>query len=198
MIQRQGRAHSTSTLLATLALTTVSARAQSPASSPPAASGHQFDVRAFGAKGDGTTIDSDAINRAIAAAATAGGGTVYFSAGTYASHSIRLRSHVGLYLDQGAVLMAADTGGGRGYDPAEPGPGNAFQDFGHSHWHNSLIWGDSVEDVSITGHGRIDGTKLSRGLGAGASDLNTRPGQANKAIALRLARNVLLRDFTIL
>ena len=86
----------------------------------------------------------------------------------------------------------------RGYDPAEPGPGNAFQDFGHSHWHNSLIWGDSVEDVSITGHGRIDGTKLSRGLGAGASDLNTRPGQANKAIALRLARNVLLRDFSIL
>ena len=144
------------------------------------------------------TIDSDAINRAITAAAAAGGGTVYFSGGTYASHSIRLRSHVGLYLDQGAVLLAADTGGGRGYDPAEPGPGNAFQDFGHSHWHNSLIYGDSVEDVSITGHGRIDGTRLSRGLGAGASDLNTRPGQANKAIALRLARNVLLRDFTIL
>jgi polygalacturonase len=158
----------------------------------------EFDVRAFGATGDGTTIDSDAINRAIVAAAAAGGGTVYFPAGTYASHSLRLRSHVGLYLDQGAVLLAADTGGGRGYDPAEPGPGNAFQDFGHSHWHNSLSWGDSVEDVSITGHGRIDGTKLSRGLGAGASDLNTRPGQANKAIALRLARNVLLRDFTIL
>ena len=105
------------------------------------------------------TIDSDAINRAIVAAAAAGGGTVYFPAGTYASHSIRLRSHVGLHLDQGAVLLAADTGGGRGYDPAEPGPGNAYQDFGHSHWHNSLIWGESVEDVSITGRGRIDGTR---------------------------------------
>jgi polygalacturonase len=201
MIQRQGRVRSMSTLLATLAalaLMSLSARAQSPAASPSAASGRQYDVRAFGAKGDGTTIDSDAINRAIVSAAAAGGGTVYFPAGTYASHSIRLRSHVGLYLDQGAVLLAADTGGGRGFDPAEPGPGNAFQDFGHSHWHNSLIWGDSVEDVSITGHGRIDGTKLSRGLGAGASDLNTRPGQANKSIALRLARNVLLRDFTIL
>ena len=99
----------------------------------------QFDVRAFGAKGDGTTIDSDAINRAIDAASAAGGGTVHFPAGTYASYSIRLRSHVGLHLDHGATLLAADTSEGRGYDPAEPGPGNAFQDFGHSHWHNSLI-----------------------------------------------------------
>ena len=158
----------------------------------------QFDVRAFGAKGDGVTIDSDAINRAIAAASAAGGGTVVFTSGTYASHSIRLKSHVGLYLDHGAVLLAADTGGGRGFDPAEPGPGNAYQDFGHSRFHNSLIWDENIEDVSITGRGRIDGTKLSRGLGGGASDLDTRPGQANKAIALKLARNILLRDITIL
>ena len=67
----------------------------------------QFDVRAFGAKGDGHTIDSDAINRAIDAAAAAGGGTVYLGGGTFASHSIRLKSHVGLYLDQGAVLLAS-------------------------------------------------------------------------------------------
>ena len=120
-----------------------------------------------------------------------------FPAGTYASYSIRLRSHVGLYLDHGAVLLAADTAAGRGYDPAEPGPGNAYQDFGHSHWHNSLIWGENIEDVSITGRGRIDGRGLSRGLTPRAADLDTRPGQANKAIALKLARHVLLRDFTI-
>jgi polygalacturonase len=156
-----------------------------------------FDVRAFGATGDGRTIDSDAINRAIDAAAAAGGGTVVFPAGTYASHSIRLRSHVGLFLGQGAVLLAADTGAGRGYDPAEAGAGNAYQDFGHSHWHNSLIWGENVEDVSITGRGRIDGRGLSRGLTPRAADLDTKPGQANKAIALKLARHVLLRDFTI-
>jgi polygalacturonase len=156
-----------------------------------------YDVRAFGAKGDGVTIDSDAINRAIEAASAAGGGTVHLSAGTYASHSIRLRSHVGLHLDHGAVLLAADTGGGRGYDPAEAGPGNAYQDFGHSRFHNSLIWGENVEHVSITGPGRIDGRGLSKGLGGRAQDLDTRPGEANKAIALKRARHVLLRDFTI-
>lgn len=164
----------------------------------PAPNIRQFDVRAFGARGDGRTIDSDAINRAIESAAAAGGGTVFFPAGTYASHSIRLRSHVGLHLEQGATLLAADTGSGRGYDPAEPGPGNAFQDFGHSRFHNSLIWGENIEDVSITGRGRIDGSALSRGLSASAADLDTRPGQGNKAIALKLARNVLLRDFAIL
>ena len=156
-----------------------------------------FDVRAFGATGDGRTIDSDAINRAIDAASAAGGGTVVVPAGTYASYSIRLRSHVELRLEAGSVLLAADTTNGRGYDPAEPGPGNAFQDFGHSHWHNSLIWGEGIEDVAITGPGRIDGRGLSRGLGPRAADRDTRPGEANKAIALKLARHVLLRDFTI-
>ena len=163
----------------------------------PASFNGIYNVREFGALGNGITIDSDAINHAIDAAVAAGGGTVLIPAGTYASHSIRLKSHVGLHLDQGAVLLAADTGGGRGYDPAEAGAGNAFQDFGHSHWHNSLIWGENIEDVSITGPGRIDGKGLSRGLGARAEDVNTRPGQANKAIALVRARNVLLRDFTI-
>ena len=142
----------------------------------------RYSVRVYGAKGDGVTIDSDAINRAIDAAAAAGGGTVVFPAGTYASHSIRLKSHVGLYLDQGAVLLAADTGGGRGYDPAERGPGNAFQDFGHSHWHNSLIWGENLEDVSITGPGRIDGEGLSRGL-------NPRAGISTRVPARRTRRS---------
>jgi polygalacturonase len=180
--------------------TTAPPASPSPSPSPAvavSAASRRFDVRDFGAKGDGTTIDSDAINRAIDAAAAAGGGTVVISGGTYASHSIHLKSHVGLHLDQGAVLLAADTGAGRGYDPAERGPGNAYQDFGHSHWHNSLIWGENVEDVSITGPGRIDGKGLSRGLNPRAEDLDTRPGQANKAIALKSSRHVLLRDFTI-
>src|SRR2546421_238450 len=99
--------------------------------------GRIFDVTHFGAKGDGVTIDSDAINRAIDAAAKAGrgpgggpGGTVYFPAGTYASYSIRLKSNVGLYLGQNATILAAAPAGGKGYDLAEPGAGNPFQDFG--------------------------------------------------------------------
>src|SRR6266567_1885831 len=63
-----------------------------------------FDVRRYGAKGDGTTIDSPAINAAIDAAANVGGGTVILPAGVYASYSIRLKSNVALYLEQGATI----------------------------------------------------------------------------------------------
>ena len=63
-----------------------------------------YDVRAFGAKGDGKTLDTGAINKAIEAAAGAGGGTVHFPAGTYLTFSIRLKSNIALYLDQGATL----------------------------------------------------------------------------------------------
>lgn len=125
-----------------------------------------FEVRDFGAVGDGVAIDTRAINAAIEAAAAAGGGTVHFSAGSYASYSIHLRSDVGLYLDAGSTLIAAEPSADLavGYDPPEPNPGtDQYEDFGHAHWHNSLIWGEGVENISITGPGRIFGRGLSRG-----------------------------------
>jgi polygalacturonase len=161
-------------------------------------------VKAYGAVGDGTTIASPAINRAIDAAAAAGGGTIYFPAGTYASYSIRLKSNVGLHLDRGATLLAApvplDGTATGGYDAAEPqGAWEPFQDYGHNHWRNSLIWGEGLHDISITGEGLIWGKGLSRGHGDD-KDLpdTTKPGVGNKAIALKNCHNVLLRDFSIL
>jgi polygalacturonase len=169
---------------ALLASATMVGAAQSPAA---------FDVRAYGAKGDGRTLDSDAINKAIAAAHAAGGGTVHLGAGTYLSASIRLQSHVGLFLDHGATLVAAEAAAGP-YDEPEPNEWDKFQDFGHSHWHNSLIWGDGVEDVSITGPGLIHGKGLVRSYNA----TTTPKGSGNKAIALKNSRNVLIRDVSIL
>ena len=79
----------------------------------------RFDVRAFGAKGDGKTLDTDAINSAIAAAHTAGGGTVHLPAGAYLSTSIHLQSNVGLFIDHGAAIVAAEVTSGP-YDEPEP------------------------------------------------------------------------------
>src|SRR5215469_644351 len=93
-------------------------RAQSAkeAGRPPA-----YDVRAFGATGDGKMLDTAAINRAIDAAAGGGGGTVYLPAGNYLCYSIHLKSKVSLYLDQGATMVAADPASdpARSYDLAE-------------------------------------------------------------------------------
>lgn len=167
-----------------------------------------FPVRRFGATGDGKTLDSPAINKAIEAAAAAGGGTVYVSAGVYSCYSIRLKSNVALYIDQGATILAADVpltgfpaGSGKGYDEAEPKTAwDAYQDYGHNHWHNSLIWGEGLHDIAILGPGLIWGKGLSRGVGSDRDRLPRAelPGVGNKAIALKLCRNVTLRDFSIL
>src|ERR1035438_7075168 len=85
------------------AITTVGAHPAAGAHSPATthrATPATFDVRAFGAKGDGKAVDSPAINKAIEAAAAAGRGTVIFPAGNYMSFSIRLKSHVDLYLSE--------------------------------------------------------------------------------------------------
>lgn len=181
-----------------------------------------YDVRAFGAKGDGKTLDTPAINKAIATAASKGGGTVRFPAGTYLSVSIHLKSNISLYIDQGATIVAAETSRDVAYDPPEPNQWDAYQDFGHSHWHNSLIWGENLENISIVGPGTIWGKGLVRSGGqsrtkeqndalerARASEPQ-RPfgypnprdtveaGWGNKSISLKLCRNVLIRDISIL
>jgi len=186
-----------------------------------------IDVKTFGAIGDGKTLDSPAINRAIEAAAAAGGGTVYIPAGTYLCFSVRLKSNIALYLDQGATILAADPAEGKGrYDLPEPNEWDMYQDFGHSHWQNSLIWGIGLENISILGPGLIHGKGLTR-QGPGPrrvqtadtpvsllsradqvapradrapgsdSQFESMNGQGNKAIALKLCRNVVLRDFSI-
>ena len=196
-----------------------------------AARAADHDVRTPGAKGDGKTLDTAAIQRAIDAAAAEGGGVVILPAGDYLSFSIRLRSHVGLRLEHGAILRAATPGKHAGaYDAPEDNPWDMYQDFGHSHWRNSLIWGENVEHVSITGPGRIQGDGLTRrgpgprrperpgdtpttlkdaadasravdpegkGVKKSADEFESMIGEGNKAIALKLSRHVILRDFTI-
>lgn len=154
-------------------------------------SGQTLNIKQFGAVGDGKSIDSKAINKAIEAANSAGGGTILFPAGQYLSYSIRLKSNVSLYFEQGATLIAADPEGGEGYDPPEPNPTDMYQDFGHSHWHDSLIWGENIENISILGPGLIHGKGLDRWDSKQA-------GRGNKILALKLCRNVIIKDVSFL
>jgi polygalacturonase len=152
-----------------------------------------LNVRDFGAIGDGQTLDSPAIDRAIAACAGAGGGTVCLPAGIYLSGSIHLTNNLNLFLDAGAVILGAPQSL-HAYDPPEAFEGTAYQDGGHTYFHNSLIWGEGLTNVSITGPGMINGgglVKQDKGVGKGSI------GHGDKAVVLKLCRGILLRDFTI-
>src|SRR4029078_11165304 len=151
----------------------------------------RFQVQTYGAKANGKTPDTAAINKAIEEAAAAGGGTVVFHAGHYVSGSIRLRSHVAILLHHGAILES-DEPAAAPCDPPEPNEWDKFQDFGHSHWHNSLIWGENLDDVAIYGTGTLFGRALRPSANA-----NSPAGTGNKAIALKNSRNVTIRDITI-
>ena len=151
-----------------------------------------YDVKDFGAMGNGTTLDSRAINRAIDTVAANGGGTLIFPAGVYLSGSIRLKSKITLYLDQGSVIEASPNVSD--YDKAEPNQWEQYQDFGHSHWHNSLIWGDSIHNVAILGPGLIYGKGLTRD--EGRDKLPRELG--NKSIAIVNSNHITIRDISIL
>ena len=200
-----------------------------------------FNVRNCGAVGDGKQLDSPAIDKTIAAAADAGGGTVLVPAGTYLSGSIHLKSNIHLLIDAGATILGAPQNL-NAYDFTEPWTNNPYQDGGHCYFHNSLIWGENLTNVFITGHGMINGggypqidhwgepknTKSASpidnamvvGSGLvradeyldqmsgfsngkrhastwGAEMTNGALRLGNKAIALKLCKNVLIRDITI-
>jgi len=106
--------------------------------------------RTYGAKGDGTTKDTAAIQAAIDACEQKGGGTVVLTAGTYLSAPIVLKSNITLHLDQGATLLGSP-------DHADYPPKIEFRlpDA------QPLISATDAMNVSITGEGTIDGNGSS-------------------------------------
>lgn len=163
-----------------------------------AAAAGVYNVRNYGAKGDGKTLDSPAINAAIEAAVRDGGGQVLLPAGTYLSGSIRLKSNIDLHLSAGCTILAAPASM-KAYDPSESFGGfPEYQDGGHTYFHNSLIWAEGQTNVSITGHGMIDGQGLTKKDTEKAGKVQGGSiGTGDKAIALKLCRNILIRDVTI-
>ena len=121
---------------------------------------HVFDVKESGAKGDGKTLDTNAIQKTLDECAKAGGGTIRFPAGTYLSKPIVLRSSsTTVQLDAGATLLATD-------DPADfaGSRSNSFIPF---------VSGKNLHDLTITGQGTIDGSGAKWWIPAEAARIKT-------------------------
>ena len=144
-----------------------------------------FNVKDFGAKGDGFTNDTHAINKAIEKCNAGGGGSIAFPAGRYIAASIHLKSNICFRLDEKAEIYGSSSG----YDSPEPhDPYEKYQDYGHSHFHNSLMWGEDIENFAIIG-GKITGGPIIQGDPKG-KDIG------DKVIVIVRGKNLLFRNVT--
>ncbi|MBN2316435.1 MAG: hypothetical protein JXM79_21085 [Sedimentisphaerales bacterium] len=111
----------------------------------------KYNVLDFGARPDGKTLCTQAIQKTVDQCAKDGGGTVYFPAGTWLTGTIYLESHVTLWLDSGCVLLGSkekkDYGRSRELSSVE---GETF-----SYW--GIIAGKNLKNIAIRGRGTIDG-----------------------------------------
>ncbi len=114
-----------------------------------------YDVCDYGAKGDGKTLCTQAVQRAIDRCAEDGGGTVYLPAGTFLSGTIYMKSYVTLKLGAGCTLLgSADL---KDY----PRTAQAFRSYTDNYTDKSLIYGENLDRIAITGRGTIDGQGAS-------------------------------------
>jgi hypothetical protein len=123
-----------------------------------------YNVRDYGAKGDGKTLDTAAIQKAIDACNVDKGGMVLFPAGDYLSGTLELKSYITLHLSAAAKLLGSpkreDYTAGKG---VPSGNGNIV-----------FLFAVKAENLSIEGKGTIDGNGLAFYNGKGD---NTGPGQ---------------------
>lgn len=143
------------------------------------------DVRDFGAVGDGVALDTASINAAMLACSH-----VVFPEGRYLTGSIMLRNHLSLTLAGPTTAILAQPGGIASPEP-NPHADDAYQDFAHSHWHDSLLCGDAVSNVTIIGNG---GTLDGNGALTTSAD-RPPPGQGAKLMAFRSSSSIRLSGF---
>lgn len=159
-----------------------------------------FNIKSFGAVGDGIALDSPALQRAIDAAYDAGGGTVYIPEGKYLCGTMHLKSNVHIWLDKGATILGSKNN--EDFDPYETNPANAvFQDRSHSYFHHSLFHADNANDIAITGYGKIDMQSAWEDLeftefGDG-EEKGVKWCRGAKVIAFKECVNVVIRDLVI-
>ena len=147
----------------------------------------RFNIREFGARGDGQTLDTAALQAALDACAQAGGGQVFLPPGRYLSGTVHLRSRVALWFDAGARLIGTTNLA----EYRQPAPPAFMPEARWGKWHRGLLVGEDLEDVALAGPGVIDGNKVFDPTGEERM-------RGPHTLVLVNCRRVLVRDLTFL
>ena len=156
---------------------------------PELPKGKLFDVTTFGAKGDGETINTKAIQEAIdECTAEKDGGTVYIHDGTFVSGTLELKDNVTLYVQAGSILRGSAS-------PADyPQKKSSLLSF-RTDEHFQLLFAESKKNITITGGGIIDGYSIGEGYPwKGKNNEWERP----RLIRMILCENVNLNNITLI
>lgn len=145
-----------------------------------------FNVRHFGATGDGRTLDTAALNKAVDACAAAGGGSVVLPPGKYLSGTVRLKTGVELHLAAGATLVGSPDL--KHYEHFTP-PATMVESKWVL-WHRALILADGARNIRISGKGTIDGNKVFDPHGEEKM-------RGPHTVLLGNCRDVVIRDISI-
>lgn len=159
-----------------------------------------FNVKEYGAVGDGVSLDSKAIQKTINVCAKFGGGTVYIPEGRYLCGTMHLKSNIHILIDKGATILGSKNPDD--FDPYEENPANAeFQDRSHSYFHHSLFHADNANDIVISGFGKIDMQSAWEDLEFTEFGSGEEKGvpwcRGAKAIAFKECINLVIRDLVI-
>lgn len=156
-----------------------------------------YNVKDYGALGDGKSLDSGAIQRAIDACAEAGGGTVYIPEGSYVCGTMHIKSNVCVHLDLGATIYGSTNP--NDFDPYEVPTNNLYQDRSHSFFHHSLFHADGETHIALTGLGTIDMQSVWEVKSWFVPEIGREDEwcRACKIVALKNCKDVTIRDLTM-
>jgi len=156
------------------------------AAGEPTGTKRTFNVLAYGAKPDGSTLCTESIQKAIDDCAKSGGGTVFFPEGKFLSGTIFLKSEVSLNLDKNATLLGSTNI--QDFPNTPPANVRSFND-GRSQ--KQLIFGENLQNIAITGDGTIDGQ--------GGSFPKSPRGTPDRPFVIRLVacKNILIESLNL-